>query len=93
MKAKTVNEKHNFERGQDPKSAMGIGMGDEFLVISLDATDNFVDNNNDQSYAGGNIMFVEGPMSYEKAKKIYDDTKGDVSNVYLVNVLESEISI
>ena len=25
MKAKTVNENINFERGQDPKSAMGIG--------------------------------------------------------------------
>ena len=30
MKAKTVNENQNFERGQDPKTAMDIGMGKKF---------------------------------------------------------------
>ena len=28
MRAKTVNENVNFERGQDPKKAMGIGYND-----------------------------------------------------------------
>ena len=47
MRARTVNEEVNFERGQDPKESMGIGginLADEYdekmyeLKYSLDAT-------------------------------------------------------
>jgi hypothetical protein len=33
MRAKTINEVHNFERGNDPKSSMGIGKVAEAKVI------------------------------------------------------------
>lgn len=91
MKAKSVNEYQDFERGKDPKEAMGIGMGKEFLVLSLDAQDNFGDVDN-KDY-DGHLMQVDGPMPYAKAKKLYDEMAGSVSNMYIVNVMDSDISI
>ena len=37
MKAKTVNENVNFERGQDPKEAMGIGIKDFYGFVKFEA--------------------------------------------------------
>ena len=34
MRAKTINEVQNFERGLDPKSAMGIGLSEQEKVIA-----------------------------------------------------------
>ena len=36
MKAKTVNENVNFERGLDPKEAMGIGHEETQIIRKLD---------------------------------------------------------
>ena len=39
MRAKTVNENNQFERGQDPKSSMGIGrykdLKDKILIYGI----------------------------------------------------------
>ena len=93
MKAKTVNEIQDFERGQDPKKAMGIGIPrtNEFLVISLDSMDQFMDASDPTN--ADSLMVVEGPMSYDKANAKYGELAGSVSNVYLANVIKSDISI
>lgn len=91
MKAKFIKEDQNFEQGLDPKEAMGIGKGKSFMIICLDSTDDF--RGLDNETAEGNLQEVIGPWSYEKAKKRYDELIGQISNVYLVEVLESEIYI
>jgi hypothetical protein len=37
MRAKTVNEEQNFEKGQDPKEAMGLGVGDKLKMEAIGA--------------------------------------------------------
>ena len=95
MRAKSVNENQNFERGQSPKDSMKIGMGDEFMILSVDAQDEFhnaafPDDEQTSHMQDGRIMQIDGPMPYEEAKKLYNSLKGNVSNVYLVNVLDKE---
>jgi hypothetical protein len=41
MRAKTINEE-TFERGQDPKDALGIGMGDKLRMEGVDAFTHFL---------------------------------------------------
>jgi len=42
MRAKRVNEEQRFERGQDPKDALGIGMGDKLRMEGVDAFTHFL---------------------------------------------------
>jgi len=43
MRAKSVNEEVNFERGQDPKDALGIGGEDKKLMkVGIDAFTHFL---------------------------------------------------
>ena len=61
---------------------------DEYLILTLDSTDEFVDEAGDS-----NLYAVDGPMDYTQAKKIYDEIHGSISNVFLVKVEESELFI
>lgn len=42
MEAKFVNETQNFERGQDPKEALGIGVGNKLRMEGLEALRHFL---------------------------------------------------
>ena len=61
---------------------------DEYLILTLDSTDEFVDEAGDS-----NLYAVDGTMDYTQAKKIYDEIHGSISNVFLVKVEESELFI
>ena len=42
MRAKRVNEEQNFERGQDPKDALDIGVGEKLRMEGIDAFTHFL---------------------------------------------------
>ena len=50
MRAKKVNEEQRFERGQDPKDALGIGIGEKLKMEGIDALMHFL------YYANGEDM-------------------------------------
>jgi len=73
MKAKLVKE--NLVSGAE-----------EFLILSLDASDEFEDGlGNDLA---GEVMFSEGPMPESEASIKFKELKESISNVYLVKIVE-----
>jgi len=73
MRAKTVNEQQNFERGQDPKRSLGVG-GFDFKKIKEDTWGQGIQDWKDflNSFNGKTISFVAQPdfdTPYVKAGK------------------------
>lgn len=94
MQAKFVNEIHNFERGIDPKSAMGIGrLGalekkhnrslsfppDELLIVAI--RDNLPDVANYALEAGAKVIWYEKPNRWKKDEYF---TAPQLSDMYVI---------
>ena len=72
MRAKSINENQNFERGLDPKESMGIGMPNLFAIAAI--TEDF-----------SNIELIFGRAeSYSKFEE--EKKKGDYSSIALFKI-------
>ena len=78
MRAKTVNENVNFERGQDPKKKMGLGYKDAEGYVKAKLKGMFPDKDLDS---------VESTF-WEMVSEGYHDMKGYEIHEMILNVLK-----
>ena len=67
MRAKTVNERINFERGQDPKKSLRIG--DEYFKQKLEEIKNKSGYTNEEDFEDDQLIIYAFNDIYEKWKK------------------------
>jgi hypothetical protein len=85
MKAKKVNEEVNFERGQEPRKALGLGSLGWQVFFREEGTKAETVDGDDIS----NDVFMEvftKPMPYDKALVEYEEYKRLFGTAYLVQV-------
>jgi len=79
MRAKTLNEIQNFERGNDPKSSMGIGKIEKVKKM----LEGIYQNNRFLQYKMKNPEHIE--VSYIKG-----ETRKDMSDIWIMKYVEKE---
>lgn len=79
MRARTLNEVQNFERGNDPKSSMGIGK----IARIREMLEEIYQNNRFLQYKLKNPEHIE--ISYIKG-----ETRDDMSDIWVIKYVEKD---
>jgi hypothetical protein len=103
MKAKFVNEKMDFERGQDPKAAMEIGQArnKKKLIAMMTDPGNFPSSADAKTKYDYMIKVIMNPITQVRSEKKHEGVQGDgrivISlppspiNVFFFSALEENI--